>query len=544
MAYFSLLYETKLSEDKIKESAKKQQLLKRVTDKKRKFEIIGSKMVEITDNSDQYSSKVPAFFKDLNLDQIIEKIVLEDTDSILTETFYGLLQNKDEITYRQDIFKDLDKPVIYQSIMEFYSSISQVNQFIDYSEKANHTMQTCKYRLDAMCLYYESILQLVGKTSKYVDSTGLRKLHFLLKDYSECDIFLELKNVSFSLKEKIESIHYNLTVLPGKILLHYKKEENDFSEKLKNVFFPDVEYHNEILFFRQVTLTDLELKIADNLYKKEKGLFMECSAFTTNHPDFRDSLIIQIHRELKFYISCRTYINTLKSKQFPFCYPDIVNNRGTELKGIYDLVMAYKSKINTDIIANDLLLDKSHSGVWITGANQGGKTTFARCIGQLTYFMLIGLPVPGLSARLPIYNGIFTHFSTEENAETGNGKLKEELLRIKEMLFYTSGKNNLFILNELFSSTTTLDAFDMSKLLIQRLAETDSVIICVTHIPSLAASCKEMLSLGTETGSSEKNRRTYRIIPKEAEPTAYASDIANQYQLTYKQIKEELEYEG
>ena len=543
MAYFSLLYETKLGEDRIKTTAKKQWFLKAVPDKQRNFELVGSKMVEIKMDPNKDTCKFPAFFKDLNLDQVIEKIILEDTDTMLKETFYELLQTKEEITYRQDIFRDLEKPAIYQSILKFYGSLSQVKQFIDYSEKANHPLQSCKYRLDAMNLYYNSILCMLLETSQNVDSAGLNNMITLLKEYAISDTFHNLSNMSLSLKDKIESIHYNLTILPDKIMLHFKNEDNDFSEKLKNVFFPNQNYQNNILFFRQVTLTDLELKIADVLYRKEKGLFTDCSEFTAKHSDFIDPRIIKLYRELKFYISCHTYIYTLKSKQFSFCYPEILTNRKLELQGFYDLVLAYKSKISSDIITNDILLDETLSGAWITGANQGGKTTFARCIGQIAYFMLIGLPVPGRFARLPLFSGIFTHFSTEETTLTGNGKLKEELLRIKEMLSYVNNRDNLYILNELFSSTTTLDAYDMNKLLIQRLISNNSSVICVTHIPSLAASCKEMLSLGTKTGTNEKNRRTFRIIPKAAEPTAYASDISNRYHLTYKQIKEELEHD-
>ena len=539
MTYFSLLYETASIENRAKEKAKMQPYQFVSPEKERKFEWIGSKMVERKDDLDKEIYKIPAYFKDLNLDQVINKIVLEDNDRLLTETFYELLQDRDEILYRQDIFRDLEHEKAYQSILNLQSCISQVYRIREHAANANHPLQYQKYMLDAMNLYYDGMIGFIEETAYIFKSAGLTRLHSLLTAYAASYTFLELREKSRVLKEKIEGIRYHLTLLPDRILFHFGGNENDFSRKVKDTFLPDKKDSNEFIFFRQVTLTDLELKFADLLYKKEKSLFTEASDFTAAYSDFIDPVTARIHRELKFYTSCHTYLTSLKSKHFFFCYPIILEERNIELKGVYDIAMASGSK-DSEIITNDLTLEESHNGAWITGANQGGKTTFARSLGQAAYFSLLGMPVPGSYARLPLFKGIFTHFCAEENAGTDNGKLKEELLHIKDMLTYTSGSNNLFILNELFSSTTTSDAFDMSFKLVSQLTELKSTVICVTHVPSLAASCKDMLSLGTEIDNHENNRRTYRIIPKPPELTAYAADIAGKCCLTFHQITEVL----
>ncbi len=539
MTYFSLLYETASKENRAKEKAKIQPYQFVAPEKERKFQWIGSKMVEVQEGLDKEKYKIPAYFKDLNLDQVIDKIVLEDNDSLLTETFYELLQDRNEILYRQDIFKDLERENVYPSILELQGCLSQVYRIREYAAEANHPIQYQKYMLDAMKLYYDGITGFIEKTAFILNSAGLTGLHSLFTAYATSQAFLELREKSRALNEKIEAIKYHITLLPDRILFHFGGNENDFSLNIKNTFLPDNNDSNEFTFFRQVTLTDLELKFADLLYKKEKVLFTEASDFIAAYSDFIDPITARIHRELKFYTSCHNYIAGLKSKSFSFCYPIILEDRKIELNGVYDIAMASRSK-SSDLITNHLTLDESHAGAWITGANQGGKTTYARSLGQAAYLTLLGMPVPGSYARLPMFNGIYTHFCAEENAGTDNGKLKEELLHIKEMLTYASGSNNLFILNELFSSTTTSDAFDMSRLLVSKLAKLNSIVICVTHVPSLAKYCKGLLSLGTETGNHESNRRTYRIIPKPPELTAYAADIAGKYRLTFHQIMEEL----
>lgn len=541
MTYFSLLYESASKEYHAKEKAKTQSYQFVSPEKERKFVWIGSKMVEVQEDLAEEKYKIPAYFKDLNLDQVIGKIVLEDDDSLLSETFSELLQDRNAILYRQDIFKDLDNEHVYHSILELQSCISQVYRIREHAAKANHPIQSQKYILDAMHLYYNGITRFIEETAFILKSIGLTRLHSLFTAYASSQTFLKLREISRALKEKIEAIRYHLTLLPDRILFRFGGNENDFSLNIKNTFLPDKKDSNEFIFFRQVTLTDLELKFADLLFKKETSLFTETSDFTAAYSDFIDPGTARIHRELKFYTSCHNYIASLKSKHFSFCYPVISEDRKIELNGVYDIAMTSRFKAS-DLITNHLTLEESHTGAWITGANQGGKTTFARSLGQAAYFTLLGMPVPGSYARLPLFNGIFTHFCTEENAGTDNGKLKEELLHIKEMLTFAAGSNNLFILNELFSSTTTSDAFDMSRLLVSRLAELNSIVICVTHVPSLAAYCKDLLSLGTEIGDHENNRRTYRIIPKPPELTAYAADIDGKYCLNFHQITEELNH--
>lgn len=539
MTYFSLLYETEWKENDGKEKAKAQPYQVISPEKARKFEWSGNKMVEVQVDLTKENYKIPSYFKDLNLDQVIDKILLEDNDSLLIETFQVLLQDREAILYRQDIFRDLEHENVYQAILRLQSCISQVYRIREYATKANHPIQYQKYMLDAMVLYYDGISGFLEETAFILKSAGLTRLHSLYTAYASSQTFLKLREKSKTLNERIEAVKYHLTLLPDRILFYFGGNENDFSQNIKDTFLPDTKDSNEFIFFRQVTLTDLELKFADLLYKKEKSLFSEVSGFIDAYSDFISPLTVKIHRELKFYTSCHNFIHSLKSKNFSFCYPVVLEERKVELHGVYDLAMASRFKAS-DLITNHFSLDEAHSGAWITGANQGGKTTFARSLGQIAYFTLLGMPVPCSYAKLPLFKGIFTHFCAEENAGTDNGKLKEELLHIKEMLTYASGSNNLFILNELFSSTTTSDAFDMSKLLVSRLTKLNSFIICVTHVPSLAAYCEDLLSLGTETGSQKSNRRTYHIIPKPPELTAYAADIAGKYGLTFHQITEEL----
>jgi DNA mismatch repair ATPase MutS len=536
MAYFSLLYESEQKEQMTIEYSRQQLLIDERSDNLTGFELVGNRMVPISEKVGVERKRVPAFFYDLNLDQIINRIILKDEESELEQVFYRLLPDWDSIWFRQSIFRDLDVPGIYDSILTFYNRITSVHQLLDYVVQSNHPLQKSKYILDALEQYHLGIDSLIKETEGKVGSVGLQSMLTYLKQYASSKQYGKRGELTSNYQERIESIHYSMQISPGKIVLDFNEQGDNYTKTVLESFQSNCSMSNESSCFRQVALSDLEIRIADIIYKRDKHFFNECIDFTEGNLRFVDDSITQIHNELRFYLRCHDYFEAVTSKGYGVAYPRVSDENSFEIRSLYNIALAGGSEENARVVTNNFVLRESSTGAWITGANQGGKTTFARSIGQIVYLALLGLPVPASSAKIPLFRGIFTHFSKEENAETNNGKLKEELLQIREKLGSMLGGRNLFILNELFSSTTTLDAYDMSQSLIERLESMHCTVLCVTHIPKLAKDRTNMISLGTDIEDDEEHTRTYRIIEKEPEPTAHAYDIAKKYQLTFEQI--------
>lgn len=106
--------------------------------------------------------------------------------------------------------------------------------------------------------------------------------------------------------------------------------------------------------------------------------------------------------------------------------------------GLYDLALACAGH---KVVSNEMEFGWEERFYVLTGPNQGGKTTYARSLGQLVYFAKMGLDVPAVSAGVYRFTDILTHFSVEESIETGRGKLKEELTRLAPMMAFQSGGN-------------------------------------------------------------------------------------------------------
>lgn len=233
--------------------------------------------------------------------------------------------------------------------------------------------------------------------------------------------------------------------------------------------------------------------------------------------------------EVAFYIGAVNLHARLSELGSPLCRPEPMERGSLALQatGLYDPVLALE--LGGSVVGNDLAADGVRVLV-VTGANQGGKSTFLRSLGTAQLLMQAGLPVPAHAYRAATAGRVFSHFSREEDEELRRGKLDEELARMRTIVDRLH-PGDLVLLNESFSSTNEREGSAIARGVVEGMVEAGVRVAFVTHLVDLA----EGLARGSRSGRlflrAERRpdgRRTFRVIPGQPEATSHAIDVYRQ----------------
>ena len=233
-----------------------------------------------------------------------------------------------------------------------------------------------------------------------------------------------------------------------------------------------------------------------------------------------------LRAELAFYVGCLNVHEQLTGKGEPFCFPvPLPQGEGAfAAAGLYDPCLALTGPAR--VVGNDVDAD-GKTLVMITGANQGGKSTFLRSTGLALLMMQSGMFAAATSLRASVCHGLFTHFKRAEDATMTSGKLDEELARMSEIAGHIT-PGSVLLCNESFASTNEREGSQIARQIIQALQEAGIRIFFVTHLYDLAHGCYtagDQASLFLRAERKAGGSRTFRVTAGEPLPTSHGKDV-------------------
>jgi DNA mismatch repair ATPase MutS len=223
-----------------------------------------------------------------------------------------------------------------------------------------------------------------------------------------------------------------------------------------------------------------------------------------------------------------------------FPIPVAANESRHSFSGLYDICLALTMK--QKVVGNNVNADNKNL-VIITGANQGGKSTFLRGIGLAQLMMQCGMFVPAESFSANVYNGVFTHFKREEDVTMKSGKLDEELKRMSEIVDHLT-LNSLMLFNESFAATNEREGSEIARQITSGLLEKDIKIFFVTHQYEFVHSyyAKKMENaIFLRADRKADGTRTFKLIEGEPLQTSYGEDLYHRIFRTEKAAVKEKE---
>jgi DNA mismatch repair ATPase MutS len=180
------------------------------------------------------------------------------------------------------------------------------------------------------------------------------------------------------------------------------------------------------------------------------------------------------------------------------------------------------------IVSNDLRADNARTVV-ITGANQGGKSTFLRSVGVAQLMLQAGMFVPAESFCANVCKNLFTHFKREEDITMESGKLDEELSRMNDIANHLT-PNSMVLFNESFAATNEREGSEIARQIVNALIENDIKIFFVTHLYEFAHGLYNEGAISSVFLRAERRSdtvRSFKLRVGEPLPTSFGIDLYN-----------------
>lgn len=476
----------------------------------------------------------PSFFVDLNLDQIVKQIQRMIAFPV-EKYFYCLPDTREGEAYRRGVYGDVKKPEVYEALVRFLGMQEAWSEAKEAKSRMEREEQTWVWHIQEVSKYCDLFTALYeALRGREMSSEGMQEFYAYLAKEVESEAFQDMKREAADLFAYVKELHVRLECTGDMIYVSRGQVEGSYQRFLQ-ANFGETNLTMKSPFSGRDDLTNLEGAILEQVAREEKPFFKKAKAFFISHTDYEDQLLVRFGQEISYYLSYCMFQRFMESKGFVFASPTTDAKKDMGALGLYDLALAFANqKVEKPVVSNDFLYTGEENFLVVTGPNQGGKTTFARSLGQLVYLTKMGFDVPATAANVHEFSTILTHFSVEESVETGRGKLMDELVRLKPMM-EAHVTNAFVVINELFTTAANYDACIMGKKVLEHFIGADCRGIYVTHLKELTTAHPGAVSMRAMVDND--NIQSFKICRSQADDSVCAMNQVNKYRLTYEQLQ-------
>jgi len=467
-----------------------------------------------------------ALRQDLELDTLFEAMTQEDAflSKIVKKAVLSSENDLDVIRYRQHVLKDcLHKPEVVREIYDItvQSHDNKKKHWLGiFTRYPGGILSSAIGMLEMFVGLLKQLRRIAGESAGKFESEGFTRFFAMITQELDDAYFSVVENHLHDLKFR-DGVLLSAELGPGNEGTHYvlRKPNQSGRSWMKRVFSKKAPVYS----FSIPRRDDSGARALGKL--KDRGINLAANALAQS-ADHIDCFFNMLRVELAFYIGCLNLYGQLARIQAPITFPvpAASGERRHHFTGLYDVCLALtlqKSVVGNAINADDKDL------VIITGANQGGKSTFLRSIGLAQLMMQCGMFVPAESFGANVCSGFFTHYRREEDASMQSGKLDEELGRMNEIASRIT-LDSIVLFNESFAATNEREGSEIARQIVSALVEKGIKVFFVTHFYEFAHGFFEQGRPNIMFLRAERRAdgvRTFKLTPGEPLPTSYGEDL-------------------
>lgn len=485
--------------------------------------------------------------KDLNLDILLKTMAKTDeiTLQVIKKVMMQPLTKEEDINYRQEIILDITEHFDHftkihaflrdaDKVVKEYRDLNRQRRNGSKSNYASYYMDKLKCLLtltEALQSFYPYLKEgnyksegMLALIARFEEELPPRRITAILDSLHSIEFWLEGGTITISAAFTEGLKLGNFTI----------NQVVNLSSGLKKKNLTLKEQITKRLLKTNVVVLNEETLIQQEKMLEESAVAWLLSAFDDYLEDIL-SFFSQFSYEASFYLACALLCIRFKEIGLHLCRPK-VSDHLFSYQELYDISLALYFQYRP--VANSLKTKENYLFI-VTGANQGGKSTWLRSIGAAQVLMQCGMLVPADSYTSGLYSNIFTHFTRQEDIAMNSGRFDEELKRMDQIM-ESMTEDSMLLMNESFASTTEKEGSLIMKNIVDALYKLKIPVFMVTHlfefIQEMYQISEKELTLKQETAMmflsakrTENGTRTFEILPATPSHTSYGIDLFHQF---------------
>ena len=485
----------------------------------------------------------PAHFRDVLLDRVVGDITAGRDEYDLKPLFYEPLDSVGAIGYRQEVFRDVDTPPIYDALHDFGAGMRDARQCVDLSLRLRYPRTQDRWFLEGVARYGQAIDRLADQLAAAAPtSAGLRTTADYLLQYRASKRFRALTEAAAALIGELAAVEHVVHIQGSRVVVRRYQGEADYGGRVAATFEKFRQGPVAPYPFQEPPggdLNHIETRILELVAQLQPDVFQRLATFHRDYADYLPETVARLDRESQWYLAYHDYVERWRAAGLPVCYPTVAARPGpVVIRGAFHPALMDVMPPG-QIVCNDFLLMGPEHILVVSGPNQGGKTTYARLFAVVHYLAQLGCPVPAERASVSRFDQIFTHFEREEEAGHPESKLEAELRRLRDILA-TATPDSIVIINEAFSATTVRDGRELGRRVLERLTTLGARTVYVTFLEELSRLSDATVSVVALMASELSGTRAFRLVRQPSDGRAYAASLAARHGLNYDHIREQL----
>lgn len=500
--------------------------------------------------------------------EIVEKVTPADPfiEQTMRQVMMVPLRTKEEVEYRQAVIRDfLNNTELAAQLYEITTGLSNAWNALGRKEK-KHQEQDAAGEMITKIKVINMLVNTACKVKKILEdnensfkSEGLKNLLTGLRNEISEDKEKRIRKVIddvsfFTIEgEREERMKPGRICVPKIVLgcrigdsLRFDSFQLDELESVDKKYHKPGGFLSKMDDYKNKMVPD-SIQLTKNPALLEQGAYMErmmVSYLCESLSGFVDELGVffdHLRMQCAFMLGVCYLQDQMRRYELHLNFPKVGAKECFKFTELRELVMCIEQ--HHVPIGNSCDI-KNKNMLVVTGANQGGKSTFLRSLGIAQLMMQAGMPVLADYYEAPLYPGMFTHFTRREDSEMNSGRLDEELKRMSQIVDYLRKNEaeapgtSLVLLNESFATTTEKEGSVIAYDILQAMTGMGVNVATVTHLLSFAKRLyEEKEQEKKDKGVEETNvvflsaerldsgERTFKMIPCVPQLTSFGLDL-------------------